>query len=145
MKRGGVVSMGRSFVELEVANNRDVIKAEDGEIPEDEVRRLQIRGVVDSGATRRVLPKAVAKQLGLKPTGKAAVRYADGRSSVRPVVDNVHVTLLGRSSIFKAALEPARETALIGAVVLEDLDFLVDPTQQRLVPRDPKMIVSEAE
>jgi predicted aspartyl protease len=137
--------MGRFAVEMEVTNNRDLVKAEDGDLPEEQVRRLRIRGIVDSGATRLVLPKAVADQLGLKPTGKASVRYADGRSAVRSVVDNVHVTLLGRSSVFKAALEPKRESALIGAVVLEDLDFLVDPTQQRLVPRDPKMIVSEAE
>jgi hypothetical protein len=31
------------------------------------------------------------------------------------------------------------------AIVLEDLDFLVDCTAQRLVPRDPKQIISVAE
>jgi hypothetical protein len=60
-------------------------------------------------------------------------------------VDGVHLTLLGRSSVFKASVEPRRTTALIGAFVLEDLDFLVDPTHQRLFPRDPNMIISEAE
>ncbi len=65
--------------------------------------------------------------------------------AVRDLVDNVHLTLLGRSSVFKAAVEPRRESALIGAIVLEDLDFLVDSTLQQLRPRDPKMIVSEAE
>ena len=35
--------------------------------------------------------------------------------------------------------------ALIGAIVLEDLDLLVDCTNQRLVPRDPKYVVSEIE
>jgi hypothetical protein len=53
--------------------------------------------------------------------------------------------LQGRDSIFKAAVEPKRDTALIGAIVLEDLDFLVDCEKQRLVPRDPRFIVSEAE
>lgn len=137
--------MGRCGVEIRLTNNRDLVRAEDGDIPVERVRRVKIRGIVDSGATRLVLPKAVAEQLGLKPTGKAAVRCADGRSAVPPVVDNVHLALLGRSSVFKAALEPKRDSALIGAVVLEDLDFLVDATHQRLVPRDPKMIVSEAE
>jgi hypothetical protein len=33
----------------------------------------------------------------------------------------------------------------IGAHVLEELDFLVDCEKQRLVPRDPKFIVSEIE
>ena len=137
--------MGRFSVELELSNNRDVIKAEEGELPLDKVRRVRLRGVVDTGAARLVIPKSVAEQLGVKVTGKVGVRYADGRRAVRPVVDNVHVLLQGRASVFKAAVEVKRESALIGAIVLEDLDFLVDTTQERLLPRDPKMIISEEE
>ena len=137
--------MGRFAVGIELANNRDLLKAEDGELPEEKVRRIQIRGVVDTGASRLVIPKSVVEQLGLKVTGKVGVRYADGRRAVRSVVDNVHVSLLGRSSVFKATVEPKRDSVLIGAIVLEDLDFLVDPQQERLLPRDPKMIISEAE
>ena len=47
--------------------------------------------------------------------------------------------------LFEVTLEAKRDTALIGAIVLEDLDFLVDCEKQRLVPRDPKFILSEAE
>ena len=39
-----------------------------------------MRAVVDAGATRLVLPAAVAEQLGLTPSGEVDVRYADGRS-----------------------------------------------------------------
>ena len=67
------------------------------------------------------------------------------RHAVRATVEGVQVELLGRHGVFTAAVEPRRKTALIGAMVLEDLDFLVDATHQRLVPRDPKMIISEAE
>ena len=141
----GEKRMGRFGVEIVLANNKDLLKAEDGDLPDDEVRRVRIRGVVDSGATRLVIPKTVADQLGLKVTGKVGVRYAVGRRAVRSVVDNVHVPLLGRSSVFKAAIEPRRDSVLIGAIVLEDLDFLIDPQRERLLPRDPKMIISEAE
>lgn len=47
--------------------------------------------------------------------------------------------------MFKATVEPKRDTALIGALVLEDLDFLVDGKKQRLVPRDRNFIISEEE
>lgn len=137
--------MGRFAIDIELANNRDLLKAEDGELPDEKVRRVRIRGVVDTGASRLVIPKTVVEQLGLKITGKVGVRYADGRRAVRSVVDNVHVSLLGRSSVFKATVEPKRDSVLIGAIVLEDLDFLVDPQHERLLPRDPKMIISEAE
>jgi predicted aspartyl protease len=144
-RQNGAKPMGRFSVEIELTNNRDLTRAEDGDIPQEMVRRVRVRGVVDSGATRLVIPKSVATQLGLKETGKVGVRYADGRRAVRPVIDNVHVRLLGRSSVFKAAVEPRRDSALIGAIVLEDLDFLIDSTHQRLLPRDPKMIISEVE
>jgi hypothetical protein len=43
------------------------------------------------------------------------------------------------------AAEVRNSTALIGAIVLEDLDFLIDCTKLRLVPRDPDYVVSEIE
>lgn len=61
------------------------------------------------------------------------------------MAQGVHLTCLGRSSVFNAVVEPLRETALLGAIVLEDLDFVVDCTNQRLEPRDPKQIISEIE
>ena len=137
--------MGRFSVELELANADDLAYARRGDLPPEKVRRVKVRGVVDTGATRLVLPKSAVKKLGLPASGTINVRYADGRTAVRDLVDNVHLTLLGRSSVFKASVEPRRVSALIGAIVLEDLDFLVDSTLQQLRPRDPKMIVSEAE
>ena len=138
-------TMGRFSVDVELANYEDVALARRGKLPDDQVRRVKIRGVVDTGATRLVIPASVAKQLGVPKAGKINARYADGRKRIRELVDGVHLELLGRSSVFKAGVEPRRESALIGAIVLEDLDFLVDPVQQRLYPRDPKMIVAELE
>jgi predicted aspartyl protease len=137
--------MSRFSVNLEVANFEDMAAARRGALEPSKVRRLTLAGVVDSGASRLVLPKRVVEQLGLQPSEYVKVKYADGRTGKRPVVQGVHLELQGRSSIFKATVEPKRDTALIGAIVLEDLDFLVDCEKQRLVPRDPKFIVCEIE
>ncbi len=141
----GKEKMGRFKVEVELANNNDVALATLGHLDPAKIRRVTIQAVVDSGATRLVLPGAVAKQLGLTATEKVRVRYADGRSAKRDRVQGVYLKLMGRDGVFTAAIEPKRETALLGAIVLEDLDFVVDCTSQRLVPRDPKYIVSESE
>jgi clan AA aspartic protease len=137
--------MGRFSVEVDLANYKDLIRAETGLILPDQVRHVRVRGVVDSGATRLVIPASIVQQLGLESTGNAQVRYADGRVAQRPFVKDVHLAYGGRQSVFNAIVEPDRESILIGAIVLEDLDFLVDCGTQRLVPRNPKQIVSEAE
>jgi predicted aspartyl protease len=138
-------SMGRFKVAVELANYDDVSAAKLGQLDPGKVRRVTIDAVVGSGATRLVLPAAVAKQLGMKATDKVGVRYADGRRAKRDRVQGIYLKLLGRDSVFSAAVEPKRDTVLLGAIVLEELDFLVDCTQQRLVPRDPKYIISEIE
>lgn len=136
---------GGFSVEVELSNDEDLIRAENGDIPAAQIRRARVRGVVDSGAARLVIPESVAKQLGLRASSSARVCYADGRTADRSIAQRVHLSYGGRESVFNAIVEPARESILIGAIVLEDLDFLVDCTGQRLVPRDPKQIVSEIE
>ena len=137
--------MGRFSVDLEVANGRDVMQVELGQLPPGQVRRIRIEGVVDPGATRLVLPSAVVKHLGLPFIEKIPVRYADGRKARRDLVNYARVEIQGRRGLMDAIAEPKRKTALIGAFVLEVLDFLVDCQKQRLVPRDPKHIMAEIE
>ena len=137
MRPKGATSVARLSVEIEVANYGDLALAERGLLPADQVRRETIHGLVDSGATRLVLPEAVVKRLGLPLSTAVNVRYADGRRAKRRAVKGVFVRLLGRNSTFTAICEPKRETALICAIVLEDLDLLVDCVTQQVVPRDP--------
>jgi predicted aspartyl protease len=145
MKQQGNGAMGRFSVDMEVANHLDVSKATEGTLPPEKVRRVQLKGVVDTGAGRLVLPASVGMQLGLPSAGDVAVRYADHRTGTLQRVGDAEVTILGRTSSFTALLEPNRTDALIGAIVLEELDFLVDPAKHQLVPRDPNTIVSEIE
>jgi hypothetical protein len=45
--------------------------------------------------------------------------------------------------VFTAVVEPRRSEALIGAIVLEELDMVPDGTRQILLPRDPHGVVAE--
>jgi predicted aspartyl protease len=137
--------LGRFSVDIEIANYEDLILARRGLMPADQVRRETIRGLVDSGATKLVLPQAVVKRLGLPLGNPVKVRYADGRRATRREIKGVFVQLLGRDGTFTAICEPKRETALIGAIVLEDLDLLVDCVAQQVVPRDPSGATYEIE
>jgi predicted aspartyl protease len=145
MRSRGTNVVGRISVELEVANNDDLALMYRGLLPADEVRRETIQAVVDSGATKLVLPQAVVKRLGLRLGDPIQVRYADGRKVQREGAEGAYVQLLGRHGTFTAIVEPRRKTALVGAIVLEDLDLLVDCTAQRVVPRDPRGAIHEVE
>jgi predicted aspartyl protease len=137
--------VGRFSVEFEVANYVDVDAARRKTIKPEQVRRVTMKGVVDTGAARFVLPKSVVEQLGLPAGDKIKVRYADPRTAKRAMAEGAYVTLLGRSGTFTAVVEPKRKDALIGAIVLEDLDLLVDCVHMRIVPRDPKIAIYDIE
>ena len=137
--------LGRVQVDFTVSNYYDVQQAEAGALAADQVRRVQVKGLVDTGATRLVLPASVVAQLGLPSAGEVKVRYAHQRGATRPLVRNAWVELLGRAGDFSAVVEQDRTEALIGAIVLEELDFVVNCTTQTLQPRDPNQIISEIE
>jgi predicted aspartyl protease len=145
MRTKGANGVGRFAVDFDVANFEDMALVRRGHLRADQVRRKSISGWVDSGATALVLPKAVADELGLQLGDPINVRSADGRRARRREAEGVYVELLGRHNIFNALVEPKRDSALIGAVVLEILDFLVDCKHGRLVPRDPSGRIYEIE
>lgn len=84
-------------------------------------------------------------ELSLSVVGKTGVRYADNRRAVRDKVKDVWLQMQGRVGTFKALVEPKRTDAMIGATVMENLDFVVDRVTQRVNQRDRKMVISEVE
>ena len=137
--------MGRVIVDFVIANNRDVVAILPRDDVLDHVRHVTLSGVVDCGAAKLVLPQNVVDELGLLPDGETTVRLADNRRVRRNVVSNVWLELLGRHGVFSAVVEPNREDALIGAIVLEELDLLVDCGIQSLYPREPGSTLTEIE
>jgi predicted aspartyl protease len=136
--------VGRFHVDVELTNNGDLALAAGGYLPQDRVRRTRISALVDTGATQLVLPPQAVSDLGLAATGqRVTVKFADGRREPREVVSNVYLEYRGRWGLFVAIVEPGRTDALLGAIVLEQLDLLADCTNQQLVPRDPNTIIAE--
>ncbi len=138
-------AMGRVTVQVELRNYRDTVLAENGLLAPEKVRKKIVSGIVDTGAAQLVVPGSVARELGLEMVGEASVRLADSSRHNRTVVKDVGLMLMGREATFNAIVEPNREDALIGAIVLEALDFVVDCVGQKLIPRDPDRIFAEIE
>ncbi len=137
--------MGKVLATVRFTNRNDRTLAEAGSLPADQVRQVTATGIVDTGAAMVVLPEEMATQLGLPPNSEVTVRYADNRTATRKIVEQLEIEILGRRSVFRAIVEPSRKEPLIGVIVLEDLDLLVDPRNQTLLPRDPAGEVYEIE
>lgn len=135
--------MGRFTMKIEVANYDDMVRARAGQIPDEDVRRVEIEAWVDTGATRLVLPQSAVDQLGIPVVGKTTARLADRSTIERDVVRYVWLSMLGREGVFTAMAEPNRDDALLGAIVLEDLDMVADCVSGACHPRDPDFIITE--
>lgn len=125
-------------VDVEVANGDDLALMRRGYPTPGEVRTARLRGLVDTSVSRLILPAWVDEALAF-PAQETPPLPASGRK----VVSQVRLNLLGRGSTFSAIVDANRQDAVIGGLVLECLDLLVDPVKGCLVPRDPEMIVTE--
>lgn len=127
--------MGEVKVEVELENAVDRELQRQGALPEEKIRSAKIRALVDSGAVLLVLPQDLVETLGLREVGKAIVTYADERREERPIAGIVTVRVGDRSTSLNCVVGPPSSEPLLGQVVLETMDLLVDCTQQKLVPR----------
>jgi predicted aspartyl protease len=123
-------------VEVDLINHSDELFRQ--LVPEHQVRSARVRGLIDSGASMPVLSGRLAAELGLPDSGQIAeVTLADGSTIERKIVTDLKLGWQDRWGLFDAVVEPGREDLLIGAIVLERLDLLVDCRGAQLIPRKP--------
>jgi clan AA aspartic protease len=131
--------MGYVHAEIELTNHGDVEMNYRGLLPEDEIRRVTTRALVDSGAWDLVLNEEVQRRLNLRVLGKQPVRLADETLLEVEIVGPVEVSFEGRSTIITAVVLPTTSEVLLGAYPLESLDAFIDPKRQKLLlnPKSP--------
>lgn len=97
---------------------------------------ISTQALVDTGALHLCIPEALSRQLNLAAERVRRVTFADGQSVEAPYVGPVRVEIAGRTCFVGAMV--FGDEVLLGAIPMEDLDLLVDPARQQLVPRDPR-------
>ena len=136
------LAMGEVRVTARLTNAGDEILVRRGLLQPDEIRTCEVDALVDTGATRSVLPPEVVSRLGLAVRGECEATYADGRRGVVGMTEPIIVELDGRETIEEAIV--LGDDVLIGQTVLEKLDLVVDCHGRRLIqnPRHPDGPVS---
>jgi clan AA aspartic protease len=127
--------MGEIKVRVELENFGDRYMYRRGKISDSEIRRYDLEALVDTGAVMMMLPQDVVDTLGLDVLRKVVVTNADERREERPVVGTATVKIGDRSMNTDCVVGPPLSEALIGQVIMEELDLILDCQNQSLSPR----------
>jgi clan AA aspartic protease len=101
-------------------------------------RRVELEGLVDSGALFTQIPEPILARLGIVPSGYRSVHYADGTGAVVAVA-KAEITIHGIETATMILCGRPQSLVLLGATTLETLGFGVDPIHKTLIPIDAPM------
>ena len=94
------------------------------------VNVIEVNALVDTGATLTVIPRDVARELRLKPTGRSVVETGAGRLEFERT--RIWLELEGEGEMVPALISDIIDKVLIGVTALEVLGLQVDPLTGRL-------------
>lgn len=135
--------MGLVYAEIELINTTDVELARRHIIGEEEIKRLRLRMLADSGAYMMAINETIQSQLELPFIEKRKAVMADGSIKEFEVVGPVMVKFSNRTAVCNAYVLAGDSEPLLGAIPMEEMDVLIHPLRQELIvnPEHPNYAV----
>lgn len=125
--------MGLVYAEIELINNGDLEMVRRNLMDQDEVKRMTVSALVDTGSYMLCINESIQEQLQLPVVEKRKAETADGRIVELDVVTNVELKFKNRRTLCNAMVLQGDSEVLLGAIPLEDMDVLVHPLRQELI------------
>lgn len=125
--------MGLVYAEIELINAEDIALARRNVIDKDEIKRMWVTALVDSGSYMLAINENIQEQLQLPIVEKRKAQLADGQIAEYDVVAPVEIRFKNRRSSCSAMVLPGDSEILLGAIPLEDMDVLIHPLRQELI------------
>ena len=126
--------MGAVKVQVRLENHIDRVNAEQGLLPASQVRAMPIEALADTDAVMNLFSRDVVEYLGVPIGDSVIVTLADERREEMPMADGIHLEVAGRRVALPCLVGPPQCEALLGQVMLEVLDLVVDCPGRRLLP-----------
>jgi clan AA aspartic protease len=125
--------MGRTLEKVLIRNYDDLFSAEKGYIQPSQIRSVEIEALVDTGASYLCLPPKIIKELGLRFAKSTPVKTGSGIFDLR-IFNVAEITIKDRT-IQTQVMENINDNvpSLIGYLVLETMDWVVNPKTQELM------------
>ena len=125
--------MGLVYAEIELINAEDIALARRYHIGDDEIKRMNVTALVDTGAYMLCINESIQEQLQFPIVEKRKGQMADGTIQNFDVVTGVELKFKNRRTSCSAMILPGDSEVLLGAIPLEDMDVLIHPLRQELI------------
>jgi clan AA aspartic protease len=125
--------MGLVYAEIEIINGHELEMARRNMMDKDEVKRMWINALVDTGSYMLCINENIQEQLQLPIVEQRKAQTADGRIVECDVVSGVELRFKNRRTSCSAMVLPGDSEPLLGAIPLEDMDVLIHPLRQELI------------
>jgi clan AA aspartic protease len=136
----GEKKMGLVYADIELISSDDVALHRHGVISEDQIKRMTVNVLVDSGALMLTINDRIKAQLALPHIETSTAQLANGVVIEVEIVGPVEVRFENRRASVEAMVLPGDVQPLLGAIPVENMDVLVDPQRGRLIvnPEHPQ-------
>jgi len=125
--------MGLIHANIELINGEDLILAKRHVIGEEEVKRMNVDMLVDTGSVYMCINENIQEQLKLPVVERRNGQLANGSIVEYDVVGPIEVKFKNRRCSVDAMVLPGENEPLLGAIPMEDMDVLIHPYKQELV------------
>lgn len=119
--------MGLVYAEIEIISTEDMTLARRGEIDPDEVRRMGVNMLVDTGAYNLVINENIQEYMQYPSFGKVKGELANGVNMEYDLVGPVAIKYKGVLTHVNAAVMPGNAQPLFGVYAIEQLDLIIHP------------------
>ena len=135
--------MGLTYAHVELINRDDMALAKKFVIGEEEVKRMYVEMLVDTGAYKLAINESIQEQMQFPYVEKRKFELGNGHIVEYDVVASVELIFKNRRTNCNAVVLPGNTEPLLGAIPLEDMDVLVHPQRQELIvnPEHPYFAV----
>ena len=135
--------MGVVYADIELINAVDETMARRNLIGEEEVRRMRLSMLADSGAYMMAINETIQSQMEFPFIDKRKVRLANGQLVEYDVVGPIDVRFANRRAVCSAFVLPGDSEPLLGTIPMEEMDVVILPKRQELVvnPQHPDYAV----
>ncbi len=125
--------MGLIYADIELINGDDLALARRYMIGEEEVKRMPLTVLVDTGSYMLAINESIQEQLQFPVVEKRKAQLANGHIVECDVVSSVELRFKNRQTTCRAMILPGDSEPLLGSIPLEDMDVLIHPLRQELI------------